>query len=60
MSVMYSIKKTGWCWACGLGCLDLFCNPRCQKRYEREQAVQARRVERMGKRDGYGGAQSTH
>lgn len=62
-----TLEPTGWCWECGraldvgFGTLQaLFCRPACQRKYDREQEVQRQRIERKGKRAGYGPAGSTH
>ena len=57
-------EPTGFCWACGrqlpLGRLLLWCHAKCQRRYEREEAANEKRVIRKGKREGYGIGGSTH
>lgn len=54
------LSPTGWCHACGQECTDLFCNPRCERRHQREQAALTNRMVRRGKRAGYGVGGSTH
>jgi hypothetical protein len=64
-----SLKETGFCWKCGHAIGEmidgrlvfgvskkLFCNPKHQKQYEREQERQIKK----GKKAGYGLAGSTH
>ena len=60
-------EPTGFCHSCGRVCRGVFCaNSRtgaddtCRRRWEREQAVQANRAIRRGKRAGYGISGSTH
>lgn len=54
------MKKTGFCYNCGLVCEGLFCNPKCEKQYNRKTALQDAKQTRTGKRKGYGLAGSTH
>ena len=54
------MEPSGWCWACGRVCAGLFCDAKCQRRYERALAVIEKRIVRRGRRNGYGAAGSTH
>ena len=46
------LEITGYCWACGSQCKDLFCNEKCNRVYERrEQQIYTKR---HGKRENYG------
>ena len=50
------IEKTGYCWSCGLLCKDLFCNEKCERKYNRDHPDKTMK----GKRAGYGATGSTH
>jgi hypothetical protein len=56
--------ETGYCWNCGRRCAGLFCNPGCEKRYDKKQRDgsfgRGGHAVRRGKKDGYGLAGSTH
>jgi predicted nucleic acid-binding Zn ribbon protein len=58
MTLLNLLEPTGFCWKCGLPCEKdkLFCSPKHQWQYKKDQERQIRK----GKRAGYGLAGSTH
>ena len=51
---MEELENTGFCWACGLQCKDLFCNDKCKKIYTQKTNKQNYHQIKHGKRENYG------
>lgn len=55
-----NIQITGFCWKCGKQCKDLFCSKKCERLFFKKEKIENERVNKIGKRAGYGISGSTH